>query len=178
MKQIKMNTFFAEFISPAVSHLHKADPTINSINFELFLKNSHDNNISSIFSDDIISILVQLSRGFSISINENQSNKLLLASIILGNGELFNKIWDIYPIDQNESQIDFYLQLLQFSHDIDANLGSYSQFNYNNIIDFLSKSFDLIDKQKIFSLHKSVIYSILLNLKMGFLKVKIFYLIF
>ena len=45
----------------------------------------------------------------------------------------------------------------------DLHFVSYSQFNYNNIIDFLSKSFDLIDKQKIFSLHKSVIFSILSN---------------
>ena len=41
-------------------------------------------------------------------------------------------------------KIDFYLRLLQLSHNICVNLGSYSQFNYTTITDFLSENFESI----------------------------------
>ena len=35
-QEIRMKSFYAEFISPVVSRLHKTDPTINEINFGEF----------------------------------------------------------------------------------------------------------------------------------------------
>lgn len=46
--EIKTNNFFAEFISPSVSHLHLADPTINSIDYSQLFNDFHDKNSENV----------------------------------------------------------------------------------------------------------------------------------
>ena len=115
-KEIKMKSIFAEFISPAVSRLHKTDPTINTIYFnEIYDTPAQQiSNLSKdIISDDIISLLMQISNGHSILINKEQAFKMQIISVFLDNEELFSKINDNFPVDINESNIDHYLRYLK-----------------------------------------------------------------
>ena len=91
---VKMNSFFAEFISPNVSHLRMSDPTINSfnvsdslINIQNKFKENYCNsnlfsllflNTEQVFSEDVISLFHQISSGYEIEINEQQSLQLRL----------------------------------------------------------------------------------------------------
>ena len=65
-QKIQMKSFFAEFISPVVSRLHKTDPTINEINFrELNANKEHEFTefFQSVLTPEIVSLFVQISSG-------------------------------------------------------------------------------------------------------------------
>lgn len=86
--EIRMNSIYAEFICPHVSHLHQSDATINTIKFdELFENSSNDFSIFSndIFTDYIIFLFKQISSGNSIQLNNEQGFKLRFLSIIIVN---------------------------------------------------------------------------------------------
>ena len=112
--ELKMNTIFAEFVSPKVSHLRYADSTINSIQFDKTYPNfeisttNYAQSYRELFTEDIISIVYQISCGYSVEINQEQSFRLQLISILLENEELYDKINEIYPIDISETNINLY----------------------------------------------------------------------
>lgn len=159
-QDFKTTNFFAEFISPAVSRLHQADPTINSIHFGHLFSKSATKSINQFITKDTIIFLERLSSGFSIEINEEQSFKLQLISIILENEELFDKLNSAYSFNINKSNIDRYLQnLLFFNSYIKTN----KYFNYSKIIDFIAGHFHSIDENKLMNLPKTILYSIISN---------------
>ena len=83
-EKIRMNSFFVEFISSIVSHLHQTDPTINIINFNKIYGMKQDNFnkfAKSLITPNTISLLLQISRGFSIDINEEQAMKMRILPI-------------------------------------------------------------------------------------------------
>ena len=161
--EIGMNNIFAEFTSPTVSRLHYADQSIDSLCFDSFLanmKHSHQNRYDEFFSEDILSLFQKISQGFSIEVNEDQSFKLHLLSMLIGNEELSSQINKIYPFEINEANIDQYLQNLQFIQNYSSSLNS---FDYSTIIDFIASHFYLIDINKFAKLSKSIFYSIVAN---------------
>ncbi|KAK8891019.1 hypothetical protein M9Y10_028222 [Tritrichomonas musculus] len=164
--EIRMNKFFAEFISPNVSRLRHSDPTANSIRIDNIIKDLSYFNFQSyddLFTTDSISLLHQISSGHSIELNEDQSIKLRLISILLGNDELFAKINELFPLKINDSNIDQYLVNL-------PNLEYLSQisteFSYSDLIDFISSHFFSIDQSKLIKMPKSILFSIISNKKL------------
>lgn len=161
--KIVLNQMFAEFISPVVSRLKKTDSTIESIYFnDIFdeISNFYQISYHDLFTEDIISLIKQLSSGFSVTIDQKQSVQLQLISIFLDNEELYNKINEIYPIDINESNIDYYLQYIQLFKYFSTTT---NHFNFSNIIDFISSHFYSIDEEKLVRLPKSILYLIISN---------------
>lgn len=160
-KEIKMNTIFAEFISPTVSRLHRTDPTIESICFDenIISKRSIKVNTDQILTEDIISLLLQVATGHSIELNEEQGYKMRIISILLDNQELFLKINEIYP---NESNIDFCIQDLLF-YQQQSQSQSLSNFDYSNIINTIASQFYSINENKLLQLPKSILYRIITN---------------
>ena len=103
--QISMKNVFAEFISPTVSKLHQADPTINYICFNKELKDI-------ILSENSISKFNLLSKGETVTINEEESFEMKIISIHVNNDELFTKLCELFPNEINETNIDQYLSNL------------------------------------------------------------------
>lgn len=136
-QEFQMKSFFAEFISPIVSHFHQVDPTINSINFgKLNIKNENEfTELSkSILTPETISLLQQISSGFTIDINEEQAIKLRFLSILLGNDEL-----------HSEENVDSYLNNIEcyyhFSHlNID--------FDFTSLLSFIANHFYKLKKEE------------------------------
>lgn len=105
--KMKMNNIFADFISPAVSKIHASDPIINSINFT--------DRINGIpITEDVLSILQSLSRGFSVEVRDDQAIQIQSLSILLDNQELFLLINDKFDTNISETNIDQYLTYLKF----------------------------------------------------------------
>lgn len=163
-KELLINNVFAEFISPAVSRLHKSDPTINTINISSYFTNPSKvskNQISDIFNDENISLLEQLSKGNSININENNILNMQIISILLGNEELFQKISKLNSIENDPNNIEFCLQQIElFSY---CSRSSNNLFDYSKAIDFISSHFYSIEEERLKKLPKTVLYSIISN---------------
>lgn len=151
-----LNSFLAEFISPVISRLHQADPTITSIKFdELYLGKTNDFNlfISDIITSDTISLLFEISSGSPIKIDETQAFKMRFLSIILGNEELFFRINEIFPPDFNDENLDVYLEYIECCY-------HFSQFSRD--FDF-SSLIESIDKNKFLKIPRSIQFSIISN---------------
>ena len=107
--ELKLNRIFAEFLSPFVSKLHQTDPTINSIDIKSFFNRDPKIeifNYKELFTEDIISILKNISIGVSAEMSEEQSSKLRIISIIFGNDELYGKINELFPKEIEEKNIN------------------------------------------------------------------------
>lgn len=148
-KEIIINNIFAEFISPAVSQLHISDPTISSIRL--------DNYFNIDITDDIIYLFKQISSGFSIELNEEQSYKMKILSIYTNNEELYEIIEEHYPSIMTKDNIDQNLLILPNFHSI-----SFSSMK-SKIVENISSNFCSIDQNKLLQLPKSALYSILSN---------------
>lgn len=162
-QKIYMNKIFAEFISSKVSRIRKTDQTINSISISELIQaksGSFEQQCGDIFSDDIISLFQQISSGFTIDITEDQSFKMRFLSIIIGNDELFSKINEAYPPDFTQSNINFYLQHIQFYFAISPYIES---FDFSSIIDHLSSNFNSLDSSLLMNLPKSIVYLLISN---------------
>lgn len=162
-QKLKMNKVFAEFLSPRVSQLHQSDPTICSINIQsIFNRNSSTNpfNNKDFFTEDILSIIQQISIGASVNISEDQSLKIRIISIILGNEELYKKINELFPKVINMNNINQILQeLLNFYYYLPES----HNYDYSRYIDFISGHFYEIDKKDLINLPKSILYAIISN---------------
>ena len=152
-QNIKMKTFFAEFISPKISKLHYSDPTINSICLT-------DYNSCNKLSESVLTKFQLLSCGESIEITQEESFQMKIISILLDNKDLYNKLVDLYTNEINETNLEQYLTNLSILSNISP---AFDCFNYNNIIDFVSSHFYSIDKMKLKNLPKTIIYSIISN---------------
>ena len=157
-KSFNMKINFAEFISPRISRLRSIDPTINSINFNFPFTELQD-----IFTEDTISILTRLSKGFPIDINQSQSFKLQLISVLLSNEELFNTIHESFHNSIDESNLYLYINHLKLiNHFSDQSLF----YSYSNIIEYLSSNFYSINKETLLALPKQILYLIISNNKL------------
>ena len=162
-QRFQMKSFFAEFISPIVSHLHQSDPTIETIDFS---ESFHDKSgefkefSKSILTDETISLLQQISSGFTIDINEDQAFKMRLLSIILGNEELFIKINESFPPDYIEENVNTYLNNIQIYY-------YFSQFSpdfdFSGVISFISNHFYLLDQNEFLQIPRRIQYLIISN---------------
>ena len=115
-EEFSMKSFFAEFISPIVSRLHKTDPTVHRINFGEFNKNNEQefNDFCRTFmTPKLVSHLQQISSGNSIFINEAESIKLRLISILLGNEELQDKLNEQFSPKYSELNTNSYLKNIE-----------------------------------------------------------------
>lgn len=160
-KEILLNNFLADFISPRVSEIHKIDPTIDTLCLNNFF--SDFAKIDDLFDPDLITNIKLIASGQRIEIDEEMGHKIRLFSILLGNEEIFNSMNDIYPINTSRESLDSCLKYLQCFVLTDKTGNITSSFNNQSILDFVSSHFYLIDESKLLNLHKSVIYSIVTN---------------
>ncbi|KAK8839380.1 hypothetical protein M9Y10_032317 [Tritrichomonas musculus] len=144
---------FAEFISPKVCKLHKTDQTIQSIVFTDEIKDMT-------ISQKALSKIESLSKGESIDVNEDEVFELQIISILLENEELFIKVNKLFDNEIKEDNIDQQLNKLKI---LDKITVKSNYFNYSDIVEFISKQFYLIEKEKLFQLSKRVLYSIICN---------------
>ncbi|KAK8883580.1 hypothetical protein M9Y10_042674 [Tritrichomonas musculus] len=152
-ESITIPRIFAEFLSPKVCKLHKTDQTIQSINFSDEMKDLT-------ISRKALSKIKLLSMGESIDVNEEEIFELQIISILLENEELFIKIKDQFDNEIKEDNLDQQINKLTI---LDKITEKSNFFNYSSIIEFISKQFYLIDKEKLFQLSKGVLYSIICN---------------
>lgn len=175
--EVKMKNIFAEFISPVVSRLRQSDPTINSLNLHDIILNIQkkiiENNYNfgelldlkseSIFSEEIISLFKQLSNGYEVEINEEQSVQMKFLSIFIGNEDMYSKIDQLFPQEINKSNYEIYLQTFPYFEFLSKTI-SYSNFlEYSTIIDFISSNFYSIDRTSLLKYPKKVLLSIISN---------------
>lgn len=160
--KIQMNNIFAEFLSPIVSRLHQSDPTIDSIHYKT-PKNGNSPTYEELFSEEIVQLLKEISRGQQISINKDQSIKLQQISILLCNNELFDSIEKLYPEETKDDKINEYLnKLTLFQNQIIAKIIE-EDIDFSSLIDIIASHFYQIDKNQIKSLPKSLLLKILSN---------------
>ena len=148
---IRMKTTFAEFISPTVSKLHQTDPTINCVCF-------NDNLKDITLSENTMLKFNLLSKGETVTINEEESFQMKIISILVNNTELFSKLNDLYSYEINENDIDHYLTNLTFFSKISS---TFNYCNYSNIINTISSHFHSIAKMKLTQVPKSILYEII-----------------
>lgn len=113
-REVRLNNLFAEFISPLVSRLHLSDPTIDSFNFDYLsdIKTKMPK-IDELLSEDILQLIQNLSNGSKVSINESQSDKMLIISILLENEELFKKLSKLFPKENEQANFDCLINQIQ-----------------------------------------------------------------
>ncbi|KAK8835519.1 hypothetical protein M9Y10_044361 [Tritrichomonas musculus] len=160
--EIHMNSVFAEFISPLVSRLHHSDPTIDSIHYD----NPLSKNLPSfeeLFTEEMKTLLQQISKGFPISINSEQAVKMQQIAILLCNNELFNSIQDLCPHEINNNNFDEYISKLELFQYQSAIKYIGQDIDFTALIDVISSNFYQIDKNKLKSLSKPLLHKIISN---------------
>ena len=165
-REMRLNNIFAEFLSPAVSHLHHFDPTINSIHYD-FQTKILKSLTTDLFTDEALLNLKELSRGSTIEIDSNMATKIRQISIFLCNDELYSTVNKIYPIDKNISNIDIYLNEIQIFSEI-KNFPKRNEVT--DLIEFISMNIESIDINKLLNLSKEILFMIVSNKKIKFKK--------
>lgn len=162
-QEIKLKNIYSEFISPIVSHMHHADPTIDRLYIDYQIKstattNDHGNDISGIQT-----LIVNISSGQSIEMNKEQLQDMRNISIFLGNEELFNKINEIFPLDTNDDNIGELLEIVEHQEKTKNGTNIYNQITIEieSIYDILSANFHKLDKKKLNSLSKRILIKII-----------------
>lgn len=154
-KKIQMHNFFAEFISPAVSHIHHCDPTITS----MILSNKKV--LNNLLTENTIDQINKLSHGDSISIDkEEEISSLRYLSVIFGNEELFNKINEISPSNKKKKNVSQLIEEIEIYSQINPN---FSSFNYSSLIDEISKELSSSNNERLPKIPKQIFYSIITN---------------
>ena len=162
-QNFQMKRIFAEFISPVISRFFQSDPTVDTINFDDIFSSKKDDFYKftkDIFTEDTISLIKQISSGFTVEINETQAIKLRFISIILGNEELFQKINETFPPDFSAKNLDTYFELVQSCYYFSQ---FSSDFDFSSLINFISNNFYSIDSNKFLKLPRSIQYLIISN---------------
>ena len=160
-REIRMDNIFAEFISPIVSHLHHSDPTINQLCYKM-PPNTKIPRFDEIFTDDLITKLKLISSGVQTELNETESQKMRLASILLCNEELFNKIDELFPADDSADEMVKRLEELEVC-EIMKNMTNEIKIDIGSIVSVIARNFYLIDKSKIKTISKPLFHSIISN---------------
>lgn len=161
-REIETNKYFAEFISPVISHLHQCDPTIDFINFEDMINENgggkRTKQRQQFFTSDSISLFERILSGSAVEIPDKDQMGLRIISILLGNNELYENLLKINPqyiankpIDELIDEVTFYYEFC--AHDIE----------YSDIIDRLSRDFWKIDSKLIDRLPIGILYRIIAN---------------
>lgn len=162
-KEIKMKRLFADFISPLVSNIHQTDPTIDSICLNDVIDTGYK--LTGLIDSEFIKN--EISKGIPVEIDFEMSNKIRIFSILIWNEELFKSMNKLYPVELNEKNADLSLQYLQY-FSLSNKKESFG-FNNEQILEFISSHFYLIDELKLLKHSKSILYQIITNPK---LKVK------
>lgn len=162
-KQIVMNSFYADFISPIVASHHRADPTLDILIFDGFFTKGLEEFASfskEVITEEIAMIVLQLASGVAVDVNQDQAFKLRFFSIIIGNEELYQKVNEIFPTEFNEGNIELYLQ-----HALCCYYFSkfYPDFNFSEVTDFLANNFYALNQDMLLQLPKSILYMIISN---------------
>lgn len=169
-EEIEMPRMLAKFISPRVSHIHRADPTIDFLQIDPFFINEKEkeskNQIKNLFFN-----LKQICSGLSIDIDEEMSENLKIFAILNWNEELFNEMSKLFPTneDQKENQKEKINKYIQYLFNINKSEESYIKYSNNfkqSLIDYLSSHFYLIDKKQIFTFNRYDFYLIISNNKL------------
>ena len=100
----------------------------------------------------------QLSSGYSIDLDENMISNFLLVSVILGNSELYSKIFDKLTKEKDAIQIDEIVKIIQYFKDYDS---ISSIVDCNSYISHIASHFHAIDTDKLKQLQLSTLYLIL-----------------
>lgn len=160
-EKFQMKRIFADFISPVISHLHQTDPTINTINFGEIIGMKQDDFYKmskSLITSDTISHLQQISSGSSIEINYDESIKLRLLSIHLGNDELHQKLNELFPTNYSEENINIYMKNIEC-------LYRFSQIeetiDFSTAHSFIVSHFYMVDKEEFLKLSREIQYMII-----------------
>ena len=170
-KELEMNKFFAEFISPTVSHIHHFDPTINSIDITECLKNKNSRNVKTrqkqkreevlqkLSTEHTLSQILKLSEGQYIEIeNETDLNSLRYLSILLNNFEMEEQIE--YMMNEtgksDEELLDEIIFLSEINLNDDKNI-------YFKLIDELSSRISKDNESFLERIPKDILYLILHN---------------
>ena len=160
-KEVRMKSFFAEFISPIVSRIHQIDPTIHIINIgESNACNNEDINelAKTVLTPEIISLFIQISSGFSINITEEQAIKLRFLSILLGNDELHDKLNEHFPPNYNEENVNSYLKNIESCYHFSRfKFG----FDFTSLLSFVSSHFYQLDKDEFLNQSRRLQYEII-----------------
>lgn len=163
-QKFRMKSIFAEFISPIISHLHQSDPTIQEIEFNDIISDKkidfEEFSPNNILTNDIISLFLQISSGYSIEINHDQASKMRFLSILLGNSELFDKLNENFPLNFSEENLTVYLKNIQSFYFISQLSPS---FDYVELVNFISKHFHSIDQNEFLKLSRKIQFSIISN---------------
>ena len=162
-KKIRMNTIYAEFISPIVSKLHQTDITARSIKFDDSIPIETDDFIqfsSEILTPDVIELFMRISSGNPIEIDDRQAFKLRFLSIIIGNEELFTIINENFPPDFDENNVSTYLECIQccyhYSHFA-------MDFDFSSIINYIASNFCKVDPDEFLKIPRKIQYAIITN---------------
>ena len=111
----------------------------------------------------MIKLIKDLSHGYEVELDELNGIKLSLISLVIGNEEIYQQINKLYPLIINENEgdqdrnIEYMIERLKYFH---------TCFDDEQIIDFISSHFYKIDQNKLLTLPKSVLYSIISNSKL------------
>ena len=160
---IKMHRFLAEFISPRVSSLHYSDPTTNILRIDEVHKEKIKLNIE--INSSILEKLRSITLGESVDINFDDSQKLRILSLFLGNQEIVDKINELFPVLSEETNIDDCIQHLQHMQIFNLSESSPFRFSYDNdqLVKFISSHFYSIDPEKLYQLPLPILHAILCN---------------
>lgn len=160
-QETSMKRIFAEFLSPKVSQLHKADPTVNflDLNDMVESKELNESREPAKLLKIAISLIEKLFEGEKVEINEDQEFPMRFLSILLGNKEMFDKINELY-VDGKDLEVDHYLNDLELFENLTK---SQISFDYSSLINIISSHFYSIDKSKLLRFKKSTLYSIISN---------------
>lgn len=154
-KEIEMNRFYADFISPKVSHIHQIDPTFDHLDLTDSIQKLKISN--EIMSKDLFENFQRIASGYSIDLSEEMSYKIRILSILIDNDEIFNQMNKYFPIStEEETNLDSCLEYLKYFEILKRNQNQ-------GLLDFVSSHFYLFDVSKLQNLSKSVIYSIISN---------------
>lgn len=159
-EEIRMKKIFADFISPRISRIHQADPTIDSFCFDNCITEKQKAKIAEIFPTKLLRKFEEISRGNPIEVDSETSEKLLILSVILDNSEIYDGMNDLFPIEISKTKIDFILQFLQL---FEASKTTFSSFNPTKFYDIISSNFHSIEENQLLQLPKTVIYEIISN---------------
>lgn len=162
-RQIVMNSFYADFISPIVANHHRADPTLDILVFDGFFTKGLEEFVSfskEVITEEMSMIILQLASGVSVDVNQDQAFKLRFFSIIIGNEELYQKVNELFPTEFNEGNIELYLQ-----HALCCYYFSkfYPDFNFSEVTDFLANNFYALNQDMLLQLPKTILYMIISN---------------
>ena len=155
-----MKSFFAEFISPVVSNIHKVDPTINHINFGEIIKSDNNNfkELSkSLLTPDTISLQL-ISSGSFIELDELQAIKLRILSAILGNEELYTKLNELFPSNYSEDKVNIYMKKIENFYDFST---IEIENDISNTVSFIASHFYAVDCEEFYKLPTGFQYMII-----------------